>query len=632
MVYKIVRTRELRVRFALSLAFFYSLLMLALPVHADESAEYKASLDPVHISELLREYGAVLGSETGDLMTDYPLKREDAVILLLRMMGAYDEAASYRVEDLSLKPYPFKDVKKDYYKPFILFAKDKSWIRGRSDGVFGFSDDVKGAEFAIMMLRALGYDPEYGVSIAEAKSKGLLDGTHIEADQKLIRGDAFIVMYNALMQKKQGSKQALVYELGYLKIDESKPLAVKSIGSNGLKIINVDFNSEVLKKSLPLVKIKRGKSSLAISQILLSDDYMSARFILKEELKRGDKVSVIVEPRKIEDDEDEDDFKSYELNVRTADDSADCLEYEGDFVIEDYTAPKIVGADFINARMLKIYASEPLNLEVLPILKDYEGLRVDGGSAPAMLVNIDGYAYTFFYTRPFDAGKHSVEVSGFKDYAKLDVDKATFEVDLLKDVAPPAIVSATDVTSKKIKIVFDEMLYKAGAFKVNGEDIPVAAQDEYDKRVVYLDLDDDTELTEESISGVKLEYRSQQDYADNRVASYEAYSFEARDDKKPPLAKIKEVNEDELTIVFNEPMMMDKGYFSLNAGDRGFNFNTLITPYNWISKDFSAIRLKLPILKSLKDTDFSITLKGFRDASVRHNEMPSTVLQFRTEK
>ncbi len=611
------KDKKMKKYIVLILTFLLAITSIVFAV--EEGTEY-IDRDPVEISDKLYDYGAIKGNEDGDLMIDYYLNREDAVVILCRMMGKYEEALEFKGDPT------FLDIKNPYYAPIIGFAKNAGWIKGRSKTDFGFGDRIKAAEFAVMMLRALDYTPEYKTSFPNALELGILEGLKVEKKTEVVRGDAFIMIYNTLMLPKKDAKRPMAYDLGYEKEESNPPLAVKSVSIDNFKVVSIDFTSEVLEKSLQSVVIKRGNTEIGFENIILDGDGKSARFFLIKALNKGANVTVEVKKRELEEDEDEDDFEPYMLAVRNAENTEDCLEFEEKIIAQDDIAPQVLDIEFINAKMISVYASEPLDLY---LGKGYNGLKINGSNRGAMLAGLRDNVYTFLLSTKLDAGINDIELDYIKDYAGNKLKNQNFSIEVEEDDTAPAIVSAKEITSKKIMLKFDEMLSNIGSFEVDDKEVMFAQFDEYDKSIVYLILDP-RELKEKAVNGVKVSYKEQKDYAGNKVEDFVDFTFKARDDDTPPVARIAEIDEDTITIVFNKPMRFDLGWYSLKSGNRTFYLNKQINPYDWVSKDMSAIKLKLPIIKALKDTEFELTLERFRDMTVRHNKMEKSTFIFRS--
>ncbi|MBN2558701.1 MAG: S-layer homology domain-containing protein [Clostridia bacterium] len=115
--------------------------------------------------ELLRDLGILKGDLEGNLLLDQPLKRQDAIVLLSRLLGVEELAENYPGE------HSFSDVTNAYYDPFIAWAQDAGLTEGVGGGLFGFDQYLKNQQLLAFLLRALGYEfygSEYGLVPAKS--------------------------------------------------------------------------------------------------------------------------------------------------------------------------------------------------------------------------------------------------------------------------------------------------------------------------------------------------------------------------------------------------------------------------------------------------------------------------------
>ena len=104
--------------------------------------------------EILKNVGVLEGSESGDLMLDKKLKRQDMVVLISRLYKQENTAKSYKGKN------PFTDLRDPFYIPYVTWAVDKELIVGMTPSRFGFSESVTVQQFQAVLLRTLGYGEE----------------------------------------------------------------------------------------------------------------------------------------------------------------------------------------------------------------------------------------------------------------------------------------------------------------------------------------------------------------------------------------------------------------------------------------------------------------------------------------
>lgn len=167
-------------------------LILSLSAFADEK-----KVDKKAIGEELVEMGFIKGHANGELGTEENLKREQAIVILARLQGLEAEAEKFEGKA------GFEDIKVEYYRPFIAYAADKGWVKGRSEKVFGYGDNITRDEFALLIMRSLGYEGYTGEEFKkvgeDAEKLGMLKDVELQAKDAVLRGDAFVIMKNSLV-------------------------------------------------------------------------------------------------------------------------------------------------------------------------------------------------------------------------------------------------------------------------------------------------------------------------------------------------------------------------------------------------------------------------------------------------
>ncbi len=172
----------------------------------------------------LKELGIIKGDENGNLNEDKVLSREEAVVILNRMMGVEKSA------DLMLDSSPFVDVPKDHWAAKqIAYAKLMKWTNGIGNNEFGVGKEVTTQEFLTFMLRALGHDGSdvYNSAMQMAKDYNLLNNAETDkCKEKIKRSDVFIIMKNTLNTKPEGSAYHLIEILGLKDVQTTYPLTL----------------------------------------------------------------------------------------------------------------------------------------------------------------------------------------------------------------------------------------------------------------------------------------------------------------------------------------------------------------------------------------------------------------------
>ncbi|NMR89535.1 hypothetical protein HKB06_27725, partial [Vibrio parahaemolyticus] len=147
--------------------------------------------------------------QNGNLMLNQTLLRRDAVVMLARLLGEEEVAANYPTAPT------WKDVTISYYVPFLGWAQAEGYYKGYNDAKFGFTDDITVQDYALVLLRALGYtDVEWEDAYTTAKELGLLEGVTLAATAKLPRGHMAVMTVTALNTNVKDSEKTLAEVLG----------------------------------------------------------------------------------------------------------------------------------------------------------------------------------------------------------------------------------------------------------------------------------------------------------------------------------------------------------------------------------------------------------------------------------
>ena len=201
-----------------------------------------ANADPVTVGEELKALGVLKGDEKGNLNPDQQLTREQAIVVLVRMMGKEADAIA------TTKASSFKDIKGTYYGSYIAYAEIQGWTNGLSTGVFGFGKPATIDEIYAFMLRALGYTvatlPQAASKASELKLNANVTAV---SGMPVLRGQVFITMNNTLNTIPKVGNEALVYVLK-LKTPPVVPvtkLEVASVKTLNLKQVEIVFTKEV---------------------------------------------------------------------------------------------------------------------------------------------------------------------------------------------------------------------------------------------------------------------------------------------------------------------------------------------------------------------------------------------------
>ncbi len=158
----------------------------------------------------LQKAGLLKGDDSGNLMLDKQLTREEMVVILSRLLKSEDEAKIYPVRNLLFQDVPGVGE----YRHYIAWAKENSILKGYSEEEFGFKDYLTGWQAEALLVRTLGYTDIPDEDIADkAQTLGILRGVELEEQKPILRGTMALLMYNALSSKGKDGK-VLAQKLG----------------------------------------------------------------------------------------------------------------------------------------------------------------------------------------------------------------------------------------------------------------------------------------------------------------------------------------------------------------------------------------------------------------------------------
>lgn len=587
----------------LSLLLALVMVIGLFPGFADE----KATLTAEEAGAVLQGYGAIKGGSDGNLMIDKELKRQDAVVILTRLMGKDKEVEAMPKETKS----SFEDITIDYYQPFLAFAEANKWVEGKAEKKFGFNDVVTVKEFTAMLLRALGHDTmgdNYAKVMDLAKEQGLFQGVMAEEAAPVIRGVAFIMMNNTLETAPKGEKQALVYKLGYKEMPKPENLVVTEVMSSGLKTIDIKFSKAVDETSLQKVVVKEGTKKITVSEQKVLEDGMVGRLVLQTIAKQDAKYTVITE------------------NVKSQDLKETVEKNEATIYMTDNVRPEVQSVEVVNPKTLLVKVSEPLNTEKLTNFKTLNEFKIEGKALAGRVQNANKNEIVVELGKALKAGDHKLEVSGLRDYANFIAKTMEFDITVVEDKDAPMVVEAKMVTINKIKVMFNEPVSFKGMFKVDGNQVPTGNVeiDAKDKRIVNLT---GLNLNTGAIVEVAVQYKGQKDIMANQVKDWMKFTFKVNDDTQLPEVKSIEVDGTDIKVMFNKSMLENEGKYTIKKGTKvvvkTVKVKDAVAAKTAEWDEYSTeLTIKGSFLSSTDPAEYTIIFEDFKDGTVRKNELP----------
>ena len=146
---------------------------------------------PVYTTEAenLQAGGLLNGNEKGlDLLK--PLTRIEATAILVRAMGLEDTQTSGTSY--------FADIQSDNWgAKYANIAKDKGIADGIGDNLFAPNDTITASQFATLILRNQGENPDWQTAINTFVERGLITSEQAEKMDLFTRGDMAKIIYEA---------------------------------------------------------------------------------------------------------------------------------------------------------------------------------------------------------------------------------------------------------------------------------------------------------------------------------------------------------------------------------------------------------------------------------------------------
>ncbi len=611
-----------------------------------------AFADVNEAGQTLKNYGIIKGYPSGDLKENETLMREHAAIILCRMMGVEEQAKSADPTELK-----FKDMETKLHTEnarIIAYTVKKGWFKGMSTTEFGWGQTITAQQFATVLLRALGYEPDFETAMTRAQDMGLFKGTQsLGATDAILRSDVFTAMVNTLNKPQKGGSKPLKDVLGLKEekpADETGDFAVKSVVADGLKVIRVEFNKElnedditkdVSGDKISVITVKCGSDN-AIAKIGSSDndnvvlaaDKKTVLVVVKDEFaKQSKKLKIVV-----------DDMKDKDGN------KAEKVEKE--ITLLDMQKPEILKVEVKNPKTLKVMASEPMDYgDKGTNLSYWKQITIDGKRFYGKIEKsyCDGFELKAY--KAIAAGEHTIKFTAIEDYAGFPIDTYEQTINIVADNEAPVLEEMTAIDRKTIKAVFNEELDKFGTWEIAGHVIEETKLDEDNKKAVIIKLnttDPNKELGVNAIFGIEVKYKGQTDAMGNKIKDEQKFTFTVPNDADLPTVEITDVKKNKakdaiiLELKFSKSMVTDGDYtwkildkdgkqFTVKDDDDDVDVDGDKTEFkNW-KKDNTVVELTVKELMNQDASKYFLVIKDMKDGTVRANELADTKIEFDVE-
>lgn len=206
------------------------------------------------VAKELSGIGMFRGTLSGDFELDRAPTRSEAAIMLVRLYGAEEEAASdYKDGKIS---HPFTDVG-DISAPYVAWLYTNGLTKGTTDTTFGGSSKCTLSQYTVFLLRALGYsdgkDFAFSDALTYAQQKGFYDPMIFSGD--FLRDDLAALTYQALgTDLKDGSAYLLesLIESGAVEKDAAASMTKKIEAYRALTAASAGMSNSAFDADLKL--------------------------------------------------------------------------------------------------------------------------------------------------------------------------------------------------------------------------------------------------------------------------------------------------------------------------------------------------------------------------------------------
>lgn len=189
----------------ISLVVLIALLLYPGVAYSAEGFNYEAE------AQKLNDLGLYNGISTTAYNPDLSalLDRETGVLMLLRIFGLESEAEAITDADRTLAKFSDASKISSWAKKAVAYAVKKGLVQGYPDGTFGPRAAMKAEAYCTLILRQLGYTPDYHNAPSELADKGVLSPEEAAkfVDKDLIKDDLVGLSFGLLsLPGKNGMK------------------------------------------------------------------------------------------------------------------------------------------------------------------------------------------------------------------------------------------------------------------------------------------------------------------------------------------------------------------------------------------------------------------------------------------
>ncbi|MEN0661116.1 S-layer homology domain-containing protein [Caldifermentibacillus hisashii] len=539
--------------------------------------------------------GILNGFEDGTFKPNDPVLREQAAKIL---------ATALKLDTTGTENYP--DVSPDNWSYKYIVAVTKAGIFGGDEnGKFNPFANLTRQEAAKIIVEAFDFNGSTELTFGDkgsiqswavpyvktAVANGILKGDdqgNFNPNANIKRGDFALMIQRALNA-----------------VENAKTPKVESVSANNLKTLTVNFNKEVNKDSVTSKTVKvLDKDGKEIANTLAVDG-KTVTVIFNTPLDQSANVKVVVD------------------GVKSAE-GKEVAKYEQELTVTDTTLPTVLSAKALNPKQVELKFSEPVNFSTGNGFSVLNNIKLDGTAVIAKATpNYANNTVVLEFSSALSAGTKKLEVSDIADFANFKIAKTEFSIDVTEDKAAPEAVKAEMINKNTVRVTFNESVATVGSFKVNGKNVSATPVANTNNTQFDLDVSENP-LDLSAIVEVKVEYKGQKDLLDNEVKDWKEIKFSVADDTTLPTVSYKLEPQNKLTLTFSKSMqkvgtitVLDKDKKEVKKID----VSTLNFKADTNNRVLELTGSQLG-LDDVDPADYTINLKGFKDATVRENLLP----------
>ncbi len=186
-------------------------LLLVNPAFATTTDSFTYTAEAQKLNDLGLYKGISTTSFDPDLAT--ALNRETGVVMLLRVFGLEQQASFLTVDEVNAELAKFTDAASisNWAKNAVAYASKNGLFDGYPDGTFGPKVALNSKAYATLILRQLGYTPDYNNAPAELADKGGLTPKEATkfASKELIKDDLVGISFGTLSASDKAGKTVI---------------------------------------------------------------------------------------------------------------------------------------------------------------------------------------------------------------------------------------------------------------------------------------------------------------------------------------------------------------------------------------------------------------------------------------